>query len=146
MREEHGSAGDAPAHSSAAGGELRDVVADDLVPANQRLRAGLGECQALIADCAAMMRDADQPPGLRTAAAATAAKLAAASAQTAGAIARLADAETRQRLASAKLNAGFVPRRRPRTMVRSGPTLDSYNSKDWEDKSPCEEPRFNSET
>ena len=85
----------------------RDVVAENTVPSTERLRSELAACEALIVRCTAIASDPDEPSGAQLAAARTAAFLAQASANAAGAIARLVDAETRQLLAAARLDAGF---------------------------------------
>jgi hypothetical protein len=73
------------------------------------LRAELSACQGLMADCAGIAGNADESATARMLAAQTAAKLAAASALTASAIARLAEAETHQRLANVKIELSLNP-------------------------------------
>jgi hypothetical protein len=125
-----------------------DVIEQDAVPATQTLRAELAACRALIAECAGLAGDCDHPPALRSHAAQSAARLAAASAQAASAIARLADAETRQRLATAKIDGLFNrPHfRNPPRQPHYGGTHDSYRTSDWESpQSETEKSHFNSE-
>ena len=118
MTEDKSHAGNAPAEPSANGGSPEEILEREMVPSVSRLRLEVGQCQALIADCAVIVRDTDQALGMRALAAATAAKLTSASAQAAGAIARLADAETRQRLASARLEDLGYARARARAQNR----------------------------
>lgn len=124
MREDLASAGDGPAPSQA--------LERDGIPAAARLRAALGTCDSLLADCARVAGDKDETSAAQMLAAATAAKLAAASALAATAIARLADAETHQRLASTKIELSLLAsvhrpaaRRTPRTAV------PAYDANDW---------------
>ena len=127
---------------SPAGAEPATPFMDDIVPASEQLRASLGDCHALIAECGRIVRDADHPPGVQVIAATAAAKLAAASAQAASGIARLADAETRQRLATAKIDSlNFLPRlrRTQRAAAQNAAPFDSRRTSD------CEEHDFESE-
>ena len=95
MREDLASAGDGPAPEN--------------TPARTMLRAELSACQGLIGDCAGIAGNTDEGPAARMLAAQTAARLAAASALAASAIARLADAETRHRLANVKIELSLNP-------------------------------------
>jgi hypothetical protein len=108
MRDDLASAGDGPAPSQ--------TLENDAIPAVARLRAALGTCDSLLGDCARVAGDKEETSAAQMLAAATAAKLAAASALAASAIARLADAETHQRLATAKIELSLLPStRRPAT-------------------------------
>ena len=77
-------------------------------------------------------------------------RLAQSQAQTAGAIARLADAESRQRLTNVKVDDSvFRPRRRTvadvNRALRNNRSHDSYDTRDWEnDESEEEKTTFNS--
>jgi hypothetical protein len=144
--QQQNAAGNGPASRSASAGRTdKDIIEDDAVPATQTLREDLAACQALIAECAGLARDAEQSPQVRSHAAQSAARLAAASAQAASAIARLADAETRQRLATAKIDGAFHRPRFRRAPPQYGTPLDSYRTSDWEEtESEPEKSQFNS--
>ena len=96
------------------------------------LRAALAACDSLLGDCTRVAGDKEETSAAQMVAAATAAKLAAASALAASAIARLADAETHQRLASTKIELSLLASvRRPgarRTTPRADP---GYGVDDW---------------
>jgi hypothetical protein len=96
------------------------------------LRAGLSACHGLIADCATLARDGDETPAARMLAAQTASKLAAASALTAQAIARLTEAETHQRLADAKIDV-TSRHHQPNGSERRSATRNqpAYDAGDW---------------
>jgi len=84
---------------------------DGPAPENTRtlLRAEVLACQGLMTDCAGISGNTDEGPNARMLAAQTAAKLATASALAASAIAKLAEAETRQRLANVKIELSLNP-------------------------------------
>ncbi len=103
MKEDIASAGDGPAPD--------EILEKGVIPAATRLRATLAACESLLGDCARVASDKDESSAAQMVAAATAAKLASASALAASAIARLADAETHQRLATAKIELSQMPRR-----------------------------------
>lgn len=140
-------AGEGPASRPAPTGRTDpNIIGDDAVPATQTLRAELAACQALIREWAELSRNGSVD--MRSLAAKSTARLATASAQAASAIARLADAETRQRLATAKIDGLFDrPRFRntaPRTPQYGAP-IDHYRTSDWEKpKSETEKSQFNS--
>ena len=122
MRETLASAGDGPVAIQAS--EKPQISSAD------RVRAALAACESLMADCARVAGDREETSAAQMLAAATASKLAAASAQAACAIARLADAETHQRLADAKIELAQrpAPRRIARPVARPD---DDYGSNDW---------------
>lgn len=105
-----------------------DFTDKHVVPAVARLHSALASCDALIAQLAARAVDTDYAYEARTKFALAAARLASSQAQTAGAIARLADAETRQRLTNIKVDdAVFRPRR-----TRNSGSSNSATTRDWE--------------
>jgi hypothetical protein len=145
---EQNQTGDGPAPRFAPTGRAdTDIIEDDAVPATQTLRAELAACPALIAECAGIAGDSDHPPAARSHAAQSAARLATASAQAASAIARIVDAETRQRLATLQIDAALY-RPRFRNTARRPPhegAHDSYRASDWETPpSETEKSHFNS--
>lgn len=150
MRESQIPAGQDPAPPSGSTAE-EDFTAKHVVPATTRLHSALAACDALILALAQRARDDEHYSFTsQTEFALAAAKLAAVQAQTSTAIARLADAESRQRLTNVKVDdAAFRPRRH-RTAdinraIRNSRSLDSYNTRDWEnDESGEEKSTFNS--
>ena len=123
MRDDLASAGDGPAPSQ--------TLEKDAIPATARLRAALGTCDSLLGDCARVAGDKEETSAAQMLAAATAAKLAAASALAASAIARLADAETHQRLASAKIELSLLPSARRHAARRTPRAAPAYDADDW---------------
>lgn len=151
MVETQAHAGNGPAPLPASTGrEDQDFTDKHVVPAIARLHSALASCDALIAALAERATDTDYAHDARTKFALAAARLASAQAQTAGAIARLADAESRQRVTNLKVDDSvFRPRRRTPADVnralRNNRSHDSYDARDWEnDKSEDEKTTFNS--
>ena len=153
MEENHATAGKGPAPLPAqAGPEDKELDFTDkhVVPAVARLHSALASCDALIAKCAERVDDTDYYADLRIKFALAAGRLASAQAHAAGAIARLADAETRQRLTNIKVDDSvFRPRRRTAADVnrplRNNRSHDGYDARDWEnDESADEKSTFNS--
>lgn len=149
MEETQATAGNGPASLSAPAG-AEDFTDKHVVPAVARLHSALASCDTLIAHLAERSTDMDYACDARTKFALAAARLASAQAQTAGAIARLADAESRQRVTNIKVDDSvFRPRRRTTADVnralRNNRSHDSYDTRDWEnDESDGEKTTFNS--
>jgi hypothetical protein len=146
MTETQAHAGNGPASLSAsAGREDQDFTDKHVVPAVARLHSALASCDALIADLAMRAVDKDgYAYDARTKFALAAARLASAQAQTAGAIARLADAESRQRVTNLKVDDSVF---RPRRALRNSSTRDRSATSGWEsDESAREKSTFNSST
>ena len=145
----HAGTGPAPLPAS-AGREEKDFTDKHVVPAVARLHNALASCEALIAKCAERADNTDYYVDTRLKYALAAGRLAAAQAITAGAIARLADAESRQRLTNVKVDDSvFRPRRRTvadvNRALRNNRSHDSYDTRDWEnDESEEEKTTFNS--
>jgi hypothetical protein len=128
----HAGTGPAPLPAS-AGREEKDFTDKHVVPAVARLHNALASCEALIAKCAERADNTDYYVDTRLKYALAAGRLAAAQAITAGAIARLADAESRQRLTNVKVDDSvFRPRRRTvadvNRALRNNRSLDSYDT------------------
>jgi len=131
MRESQPQAGQDPADlaGSAAG---KDFTGGHVVPAATRLHSALAACDAMISQLAERARDEHYSFSAQTEFVLAAAKLAAAQAQTSTAIARLADAESRQRLTTMKVDdAALGPRRHQRATPDNRPRSGSASS-DWE--------------
>ena len=131
MREEPQQAGQDPAalSGSAAG---KDFTGGHVVPAAQRLHNALAACDGMISQLVERAKDENYSFTAQTDFALATAKLAAAQAQTSTAIARLADAESRQRLTNVKVDdAALGPRRRQRATPNTR-SRDSYTPSDWE--------------
>jgi hypothetical protein len=151
MQESENTAGDGPAALCApTGPEDRDVTRNHLVPAAARLHTSLATCEALIAKCAEQADNSDHYADARIKYALAAGRLAAAQAVTVGGLAKLADAEGRQRLTNMKMDDAVL---RPRRAVRARRTaapqdrsaIGSYDPRDWEnDESGDEKSTFNS--
>ncbi|MGN6150031.1 MAG: hypothetical protein ACTHPD_15960 [Rhizomicrobium sp.] len=152
MAENQAHAGNGPAPLPAsAGREDQDFTDKHVVPAVARLHSALASCDALIADLAMRAVDKDAYAyDARTKFALAAARLASSQAQTAGAIARLADAESRQRATNIKVDDSvFRPRRRTTADInralRNSRSHDSYDTTDWENgESEAKKTTFNS--
>ncbi|GEM_PF-5628948 len=82
-----------------------DVMEEAGIPSLKALRVALADSSELVAACLDIAGDHRLTPESRSQAAMAAARLIAASAQTASAIARIADSGTRQQLASARIHA-----------------------------------------
>ncbi|HEY7978243.1 MAG TPA: hypothetical protein VID67_08615 [Rhizomicrobium sp.] len=129
---------------------------EDIVPATTALRDAIRICQSLIGAVADKARDPDQPTTYQTASATAAARLGASTAQLMSALARAADADTRQRMASFKMDEAIrraSPRRRAaqRTAEKEKPYDPHYYRDDPTDfrnysgeDSEEENPDFNS--
>ena len=137
MTENQAHAGNGPAPLSAStGGE--DFTDKHVVPAVARLHNALASCEAIIAHFAQRAVDMDYNYEARTNFALAAARLASSQAHSAGAIARLADAESRQRLTNVKVDDSvFRPRRRAaanvnRATQNKAPSGGSP-TRDWEE-------------
>ncbi|HEY8950431.1 MAG TPA: hypothetical protein VIM56_16215 [Rhizomicrobium sp.] len=137
----HAGNGPAPLPAS-AGREDQDFTDKHVVPAVARLHSALAACDTLIAKCVERTDNTDYYVDTRLKFALAAGRLAAAQAQTAGAIARLADAESRQRLANVKVDDSVF---RPRRAARHIGTPSRANTTDWEnDESAQKKSTFNS--
>ena len=152
MSETQAHAGNGPAPLPAsAGREEKDFTDKHVVPAVTRLHNALASCEGLMAHLAERAVDHTQYDyAARTKFALAVGRLAQSQAQTAGAIARLADAESRQRLTNVKVDDSvFRPRRRTvadvNRALRNNRSHDSYDTRDWEnDESEEEKTTFNS--
>lgn len=152
MAETQAHAGNGPAPLPAsAGREDQDFTDKHVVPAVARLHSALAFCEALMMHFAERAVDKDQFDYIaRTKFALAVGRLASTQAQTAGAIARLADAETRQRLTNIKVDDSvFRPRRRTTAdanhALRNNRSHDSFDTRDWKnDESEDEKSTFNS--
>jgi len=144
MAETQANAGNGPAPLPApTDAEDQDFTDKHVVPAVSRLHSALAHCDALISRYVKRATDSENySADAQAKFALVAARLAAAQGQTAGAIARLADAESRQRVTNLKVDdAVFRPRRAPR---HSGPR-DRSTTSGWEnDESAREKSTFNS--
>jgi hypothetical protein len=144
MAETQAHAGNGPAPLPAsAGREDQDFTDKHVVPAVARLHNALASCEGLMAHFSQRAVDySEYDYEARTKFALAVGRLAQSQAQTAGAIARLADAESRQRVTNLKVDdAVFRPRRAPRN---SG-TRDRSTTSGWEnDESEDEKTTFNS--
>jgi hypothetical protein len=152
MVETQATAGNGPAALLApTGREDQDFTDKHVVPAVARLHNALASCEGLMAhfsqravDCSEYDHEA------RTRFALAVGRLAQSQAQTAGAIARLADAESRQRVTNIKVDDSvFRPRRRTVANVnralRNNRAHDSTSTRDWENgESEDEKTTFNS--
>jgi hypothetical protein len=154
MAETQANAGNGPAPLPAQAGredQEQDFTDKHVVPAVARLHNALAHCDALISRYVKRATDSENyGPDTQAKFALVAARLAAAQGQTAGAIARLADAESRQRITNIKVDDSvFRPRRRTTADVnralRNNRSHDSYDTRDWEnDESEDEKTTFNS--
>lgn len=142
MAEIQAHAGNGPAPLPASAG-AEDFTGKHVVPAVARLHNALASCEALMAHFAERAVDKDQFDYItRTKFALAVGRLASTQAQTAGAIARLADAETRQRLTNVKVDDAVF---RPRRTIRNSGTPARSTTSDWEnDESAQEKSTFNS--
>lgn len=135
MVENPAHAGNGPANPSVPHGRTaEEVMEQDIVPATTALRDMIRTCQSLIGAVADKVRDPDQPTTYQTASAVAAARLGASTAQLMGALARAADADTRQRALSHKMDEALrraLPRRRAaqRTAEKEKP-YDPYYYRD----------------
>ena len=128
MTENQAHAGNGPAPLSAStGGE--DFTDKHVVPAVARLHNALASCEAIIAHFAQRAVDMDYNYEARTNFALAAARLASSQAHSAGAIARLADAESRQRLTNVKVDDSVF---RPRRTTRNSGSSSAATTRDWE--------------
>jgi hypothetical protein len=104
MAENQAHAGNGPEELSGSKERTaEDVMRDDVAPATSVLRDALRSCASLIGDSAQIARNTDLMPQTQTDAALAAARLGATAAQIMGALARAADADTRMRIASMRL-------------------------------------------
>jgi len=144
MAENQATAGNGPAPLPAsAGAEDQDFTDKHVVPAVARLHSALAHCDALISRYVKRATDTENySADAQAKFALVAARLAAAQGQTAGAIARLADAESRQRVTNLKVDDAVF---RPRRALRNSGTRDHSTTSSWEnDESACEKSTFNS--
>jgi hypothetical protein len=152
MEENQATAGNGPAPLPAsAGAEDQDFTGKHVVPAVARLHNALASCEGLMAHFSQRAVDCSEYDyEARTKFALAVGRLAQSQAQTAGAIARLADAESRQRVTNIKVDDSvFRPRRRTvadvNRALRNNRSHDSYDTRDWEnDESEDEKTTFNS--
>lgn len=110
------------------------MIQEDLVPSTTALREIIRKCRAVVDAVAQKACDPDQPITYQTASAVAAARLGASTAQMMGALARAADADTRQRALALKMDEALQrasSRRRPaeRTVEKE----KSYNPHYYQD-------------
>jgi hypothetical protein len=127
MKEDFASAGDGPAPSQ--------PLAPQEVSDSARMRGALAACDSMLATCARVSVSDTATFGARMMAVATGAKLAAASALAASAIARLEEAQTHRQLAAAKIEVTRASRnasaRRAERRVSSARNASGYGPDDW---------------
>lgn len=146
MQEPEAHAGNGPVPLPASAGredQKQDFTDKHVVPAVARLHSAFAFCEGLMAHFAQRAVDEDSyAHDMRRNFALTVGRLAQSQAQTAGAIARLADAETRQRVTNVKMDdAVFHPRRGTQ---HSG-TRHGRTTRGWESgESADEKTTFNS--
>jgi hypothetical protein len=97
------------------------------------MRGALAACDSMLATCARVSVSEDATFGAQMMAVATAAKLAAASALAASAIARLEEAQTHRELAAAKIKLSLRTPASHRAARRTSSTRDApaYDPNDW---------------
>lgn len=156
MNETQAHAGNGPANPSVPSGRTaEEVMQEDIVPATTALRDAIRTCQSLIGAVADKVRDPDQPHTYQTASATAAARLGVSTAQLMSALARAADADTRQRMASFKMDEALrraSPRRRAAGSKKEEKPYDPYYYRNdptdfrnySDDDSEEENPDFNS--
>ncbi|MBS0273000.1 MAG: hypothetical protein JSR55_01080 [Proteobacteria bacterium] len=154
MKEPEAHAGNGPVPLHAPAGQedqTQDFTDKHVVPAVARLHSALASCDALISRYVKRATDSENySADAQAKFALVAARLAAAQGQTAGAIARLADAESRQRVTNIRVDDSvFRPRRRTAAGVnrapRNNPSHGSTGTSDWENgESEDEKTTFNS--
>jgi hypothetical protein len=126
MMENTASAGDGPAPAQ--------TLVSQEISDSARMRGALAACESLLGDCARVAVSDTATFGAQMMAAATAAKLATASALAASAIARLNEAETHRQLAAAKIELSLRPPAPSAPNARrasSARTTPAYDASDW---------------